>query len=244
MIALLAAFQFLTIFPPIVRREFTPAELGRSTAYYPIVGLTLGAILIAVRMALDIVIPPMLSTAITITAWVILTRGFHFDGFLDTIDGLFGGFTPERRLEIMRDSLVGAFGVVGGGLLLLVKFSATFSLDNLLYGLFLAPVLGRWAITLAVAFYPYAREAGLGRDIKDHTSWPQALFATLFAVIIAWLTAQWLGIGAVILAFAVLSGWLFFVGKRIPGLTGDIYGASCEIIEVTTLIFFSLKLFP
>jgi adenosylcobinamide-GDP ribazoletransferase len=243
MIALLAAFQFLTIFPPVIRRAFTLGELGRATAYYPVVGLALGGVLYGLGSGLMLVLPPVLTAAITLAAWIILTRALHFDGFLDTVDGLFGGFTPERRLEIMRDSLVGAFGVAGGGLLLLVKFSAIYALPGLSPGLLLAPVLGRWGITLAVIFYPYAREKGLGRDIKDHAGWPQALVATTIVLVTAWLAAQWSGIAVCALVLVVVISWLGFVRSRIPGMTGDIYGATCEIIEVITLVIFSAAIF-
>ncbi len=241
MIELLAAFQFLTVFPPIVGRAFTPRELGRATAFYPIVGFALGGVLFGLGRGLELVLPKMLNTAIILMLWVILSRALHFDGFLDTVDGLFGGFTPDHRLEIMRDSRVGAFGVAGGVLLLLIKFTALSSLPDLFPGLLLAPIMGRWAITMAVVFYPYARERGMGRDIKEHAKGFQAFFATLSALGIAWLTAQWTGIAASALAMAVMLGWLDFVRKRIPGLTGDIYGATCEIVELSVIIFLSLN---
>jgi adenosylcobinamide-GDP ribazoletransferase len=242
MIELLAAFQFLTMFPPIVGRAFTARELGRSTAFYPIVGLAVGGILFGLGRGLEFILPNMLNTAIILAVWVILTRALHFDGFLDTLDGLFGGFTPDHRLEIMRDSRVGAFGVAGGILLLLIKFTAIYALPDLFPALLIAPIMGRWAITMAVVFYPYARERGMGRDIKDHAKGFQAIFATLSALVIAWLTAQWSGVAAAALAMAVMLGWLEFVRKRIPGLTGDIYGATCEIVELSVIILLSLTI--
>lgn len=242
MIELLAALQFLTIFPTVIRRPFTLPELGRATAFYPLVGLLLGVILLTIHLGFGYILPPLLTTAITLAAWVALTRALHFDGFLDSVDGLFGGFTPERRLEIMRDSRVGAFGVVGGGLLLLIKFSAIYSLTEIFPAIMLAPVLGRWAITLAVVFFPYARDKGMGRGIKNNARWTQALFATITTLAAAWLLAQWSGIAVCALVIAVMLAWLEFVRQRIPGMTGDIYGATCEIIEVTALIFFSLTI--
>jgi adenosylcobinamide-GDP ribazoletransferase len=240
MIGLLAAFQFLTIFPPLVKRAFTARELGRSTAFYPIVGLAVGGVLFGLGRGLEFILPETLNTAILLAVWVILSRALHFDGFLDTVDGLFGGYTPDHRLEIMRDSRVGAFGVAGGILLLLIKFTSIYSLPDLFPGLLLAPIMGRWAITMAIVFFPYARERGLGRDIKDNAKWPQAVIATLSALGFGWLTAQWSGIAASALAMAVMLGWLDFVRKRIPGLTGDIYGATCELVELSVLIFLSL----
>ncbi|MCX6079767.1 MAG: adenosylcobinamide-GDP ribazoletransferase [Chloroflexi bacterium] len=111
MISLLAAFQFLTIFPNITRlnRIFTPDEMGRAAGFFPLVGLVLGGILLGLDSALRLFIQPQLAAVLVVAAWLMLTRALHFDGFLDIFDGLFGGFTPERRLEIMKDSRVGIF---------------------------------------------------------------------------------------------------------------------------------------
>jgi adenosylcobinamide-GDP ribazoletransferase len=173
-----------------------------------------------------------------LSAWLLLTRALHFDGFLDTCDGLFGGFTPERRLEIMRDSRVGAFGVAGGGLLLLTKYAAILSLGHL-SGLLLAPVLGRWTLSMAIFAFPYAREKGLGRDMKDNVRWPQVTLSTVVAGLAAWFFAGWTGLLAFALAGIVL--WLgsTFILRRIPGLTGDSYGALCELAELAVLLFFT-----
>jgi adenosylcobinamide-GDP ribazoletransferase len=238
MIYLLAAFQFLTIFPAVIRRAFTGAELGRAVGFFPLVGLALGGILYGMDIGLRRIFPAPLVAIMILTVWLVLTRALHFDSFLDMCDGLFGGYTPERRLEIMRDSRVGAFGVAGGGLLLLSKYAAILSIANLL-GLLLAPVLGRWALSMAIFAFPYAREKGLGRDMKDNVRMPQVILATVVTVLAAWFFAGWIGL----LAFAV-SGivvWLGagFILRRIPGLTGDSYGALCEIVEVVGLFIFA-----
>ena len=205
--------------------------------YFPVVGLALGGVLYGLGSSLQLIFPTQVVTIFILAAWLLLTRALHFDGFLDTCDGLFGGFTPERRLEIMRDSRVGAFGVAGGVMLLLAKYAAIISLPHL-SGLLLAPVMGRWATSIAVFAFPYAREKGLGRDMKDNVHWSQVILATLVAILASWLFAGWTGL----LAFAV-SGVLLWLGagfilRRIPGLTGDSYGALCEIVEVAVLLVF------
>jgi adenosylcobinamide-GDP ribazoletransferase len=239
MIALLAALQFLTLFPPVVRRPFTPVELGRSVGFFPPVGLLLGGIVLGLDHGLRLVFPPGVATALVLAAWVMLTRALHLDGFLDACDGLFGGFTPQDRLRILRDSRVGAFGVTGGVLLLLTKYAALAALPDRLSGLLLAPVLGRWAMALAIVAFPYAREQGLGRAMKDHATWRQVALATVVALVAAGLLARWAGLAA--LALAGAATWLgarFTLG-RIPGLTGDIYGAICEAVELLVLLFFT-----
>ena len=238
MISLLTAFQFLTTFQAIIRRSFTAQELGRAVGFFPLVGLALGGIFYSLEIGLLLAFPPQVTAALILAAWLLLTRALHFDGFLDTCDGLFGGFTPERRLEIMRDSRVGAFGVAGGGLLLLAKYVAIVSLPHR-SGLLLAPVLGRWVLSMAVFAYPYAREKGLGRDMKDNVRWPQVILATVITTLVSWLVAGLTGLLAFVLAGIVLWLGAGFILRRIPGLTGDSYGALCELAELAVLLFLS-----
>jgi adenosylcobinamide-GDP ribazoletransferase len=138
----------------------------------------------------------------------------------------------------MRDSRVGAFGVAGGGLLLLAKYAAIVSLPHL-SGLLLAPVLGRWVLSTAIFAYPYAREKGMGRDMKDNVRWPQVTLATVVTMLISWLFAGWTGLLAFILAGIVLWLGASFILRRIPGLTGDSYGALCELGELAALLLFT-----
>ncbi len=236
---LLAAFQFLSILPAVIRRPFTEKELGRSVGYYPLVGLAIGSVLFGVMNGISHFFSFQVSAAVILVLWVIITRAIHLDGFLDTCDGLFGGFTPEKRLLIMRDSRVGAFALVGGGVLLIAMFSAIESTNNKVYSLLLAPVFGRWALSFAVVAFPYARPEGMGRVIKDNSHWPQLLLASFTTLVIAWFVGQWLALIVFGLVLILSFLWLRYVLRLIPGLTGDIYGATCVMIEVLVLIIFS-----
>jgi len=238
MISLLTAFQFLTTFPAVIRRSFTAGELGRAVGFFPLVGLVLGGVLYGLGSSLRLIFPAQVVAIFILAAWLLLTRALHFDGFLDTCDGLFGGFTPERRLEIMRDSRVGAFGVAGGVMLLLAKYAAIISLPHL-SGLLLAPVLGRWVLSMAIFAYPYAREKGLGRDMKDNVRWLQVILATVMSALAAWFFAAWTGLLAFAIAGVLLWLGAGFILRRIPGLTGDSYGALCEIVELAVLLVFT-----
>jgi adenosylcobinamide-GDP ribazoletransferase len=238
MISLLTAFQFLTTFPSVIRRTFTAGELGRAVGYFPVVGLALGGVLYGLGRGLQLIFPAQVVTVIILTAWLLLTRALHFDGFLDNCDGLFGGFTPERRLEIMRDSRVGAFGVAGGVMLLLAKYAAIISLPQF-SGLLLAPVMGRWALSIAIFAFPYARDKGMGRDMKDNVHLLQVILATSVALLAGWVFAGWTGLLAFAISGVVLWLGAGFILRRIPGLTGDSYGALCELIELVVLIVFT-----
>jgi adenosylcobinamide-GDP ribazoletransferase len=242
MISLMAAFQFLTISPALVRRPFTASELGRAVGLFPLAGLAIGGLLLALDTGLRIIFPPEVAAALILASWIIITRGLHFDGFLDSCDALFGGFTAERRMEIMRDSRIGAFGAAGGILLILAKYATVLTLVDRPAGIILAPVLARWGMALSVVLFPYARQQGLGRDMKDNAGRAQAIIATITAVIAGWLLAQWLGLLAALLAVLLLLATVRFALARIPGLTGDIYGALCELLELFILLFFTVDL--
>ena len=100
----------------------------------------------------------------------------------------------------------------------------------------LVPALGRWALTFVIVLFPYARESGMGRDIKDNTRWPQLLLATLIVLPAAWLLLAWFGIVLLVAAALVALIWAKLVIKRIPGLTGDVYGAACELVELVSML--------
>ena len=105
---------FLTIFPVARNLDRGPMDLSNSRAFYPAVGLLMGLLLVGIEAGSDEIFTAPITAAFLVAAMVIITRALHMDGLMDVCDGLFGGFTPERRLEIMRDSQVGAFGVAGG----------------------------------------------------------------------------------------------------------------------------------
>jgi adenosylcobinamide-GDP ribazoletransferase len=233
-----AALQFLTIVPPLVRRPFSGVELGRAVGWFPVIGLMLGSVLVLLDVVLAPLFPHLLSSALLLVVWVLFTGALHLDGLLDSCDGFFGGRTPEDRLRIMRDERVGAYAVIGCVLLLLVKYLALLSLPLRVAALCTAPVLGRAAMALAIVVFPYAREEGLGRAMKDHaTTLDAAMAVALAGFVAAWL-GGWVGLVAAggALGFTLLAGW--FIRGRLPGLTGDLYGAICELVEVLTLLSF------
>ncbi|MCA9977789.1 MAG: adenosylcobinamide-GDP ribazoletransferase [Anaerolineales bacterium] len=244
----LVAVQFLTVMPPLLKRPFTDQELGQAVGYYPLVGLLLGGVLVAANSALALLFPTALRIALLLALWVILTGVLHLDGFLDACDGLFGGWTPEKRLHIMRDERVGAFALAGGVLLLLTKYVALTTVAAtavsataapLIKALLIAPVLARWAMSLALIRYPYARTEGLGRTMKDMASGRELLLATGTAVLVALLVGGSVGVWALLAAVVTAVATAHFVMQRIPGLTGDIYGTICELTELVILLVFA-----
>jgi adenosylcobinamide-GDP ribazoletransferase len=242
LVPIAAAVQFLTVAPPLVRRPFSPEELGRSVGWFPLVGLLLGGLLAGLDWGLAWLFPTGVTAALVLAVWVLATGALHLDGFLDSCDGLLGGRTPEERLRIMRDEHVGAFAVVGGVLLMLVKYAALAGNANPLPALVLAPGVGRWGMALAVVAYPYARAEGLGRVMADNAGGSGEDFCTALLAVVAAAIAvgsgDWHALLAIPLALPAiwLVGW--FVLRRLPGFTGDVYGALCELLETLVLLLF------
>jgi len=234
----LTALQFLTVIPPLVRRPCTPGELGRAVGWFALVGVLLGGGLAGTDLVLGLVFPPGVTAALVLAVWVLATGALHLDGFLDACDGLFGGQTPEARLRIMRDERVGAFAVIGGILLLLLKYTCLVSLASRTIALIVAPAVARWGMALAVVAFPYARSEGSGRWMKDQAGWRQVTLASITALMTATLAAQWRGLVVVALAAITTIAVAVFVLRRLPGLTGDVYGALCELLEVVALLAF------
>ena len=241
MTSIIAAFQFLTIFPTLIKRMFTSQEMGRAVGWFPLVGVVLGFALFGVNYAARLIFPQTVAAALTLFAWIAFTRFFHLDGFMDTLDGLFGGWTPERRLEIMKDSRMGAFGTIGGILVLLTKYAALseISFSSIFNAILLATTLGRWASPLVIYAFPYAREDGLGIEMKRNVTFREIIIATLTAGLIAWFAYGWLGfafmLGAALIGFLAAR----YAMRLLPGLTGDIYGTVTTLVEMLTLVAFT-----
>ena len=158
------AISFLTILP-VAPRDV--GHMGSARAYFPLVGLALGGILAGLDFAARQALPAPVVGALLVVALLVLTRAIHTEGFLDCCDGLFGGYSPARRLEILRDTRVGAFAVVGGVSLLLLKWALlTAAPDEVRVGLLVIfPCLSRLGMLSTMAAFPYAREQGMGTDV-------------------------------------------------------------------------------
>ncbi len=232
------AFQFLTIIPSPFRRQPSLRELGTSLIYFPIIGLLLGAFLFGVDLGLGLVLPPELASALILGLWVLVAGTMHLDGFMDTCDGLYGD-TPQRRLEIMADTRVGSFGIVGAIILLLIKYTAllTLPIGLRMEALLLVPVLSRWTMVYAVFVFPYARkDGGLGQTFKQQATWQRLVIATLIVLAVSGGLLRWQGTILMIIAWIIATTLGYFLRSRLGGLTGDTYGAINEIGEVVTLM--------
>ncbi|MBI5286789.1 MAG: adenosylcobinamide-GDP ribazoletransferase [Deltaproteobacteria bacterium] len=233
------ALQFLTIIPIKSLDRIEHQELGRSTAFFPIVGAIQGLILVGVDWVISRFLPSDVVNGLMVAILVLTNGGFHLDGLADTIDGLTGGKDREDALRIMRDSQIGAIGVVAVVLVLMLKFLA---ISNLPDGsrdaiLFLFPVMGRWAMVPMAYLAPYAREGeGLGKAFTEYATWKELTIATGIVVILSVTLIGWRGLVYVGIMFAIVYLLTIFFKKKLGGITGDVLGFQSELGELTFLI--------
>lgn len=232
------AWQFLTAVPLPLTVAAESRHLGRSVGFFPVVGAILGLALAGLDGLLRAVLPASVATVLLLVAATLLTGGLHLDGLMDTCDGVFGGRTAARRLEIMRDSRVGSFGALAGALQLLLKFATLTALPAGARAPVLVAVLiaARWAMAVAMWGFPSARLEGLGTAYKARVSLPIVGVATALALAGMWLALGLLGLPLLLLAAAATLAIGSFISRRLRGLTGDSYGALGDIVESTLLV--------
>jgi adenosylcobinamide-GDP ribazoletransferase len=235
------ALSFLTILrlPLFAPGVVSSPQLARSFSWFPLVGTILGSCWLLAALLLHSVAPPMLLAVLLTTLMAVLTRGLHLDGLADLADGVGGGYTPERRLQIMKDSCVGSFGALA--LILAIAFKVA-ALDTLLTGhdwwpdLLLIPTFSRCAMVLAAYKSTYARlEGGLGKPFCEHLQAPQAFAACVFTLAAGLALAPRM---SAVLLIGVLVCVLLLRGltrRWLGGITGDVLGAVNEITETALL---------
>jgi adenosylcobinamide-GDP ribazoletransferase len=231
-----AALRFLTILPAPSSKGEVPGMIGRTIPYFPAVGLIIGIILTSLYYVLHLVFPLPVVGALLVAYLAIVTGGHHLDGLIDTCDALVAGRTREQRLNIMSDTRVGAFGITGVCILLLVKYAAL-SGTNSLAPLILFPVMSRWALTGIILIFPSARTQGMGADTKGSAGWAGFLWATIVCLIINVAFAGLIeGPTLMLVLFALIWCLGLFLSHLFGGLTGDCYGALVEAGEVLSLL--------
>ena len=235
MIWLRLAFNFLTILP--VAPQPMPRQLAPTRAYFPFVGLVIGGAMAGLDAGLRQGLPVELSSAFVVAALLVVTRGLHFEGLIDACDALFGSYDRERKLQIMKDPHVGAFGVAGGGAALLLTWAAIAAIPEpiRLEVLFLTPALTRWAMVAAMEVFPYARSSGTGSAFQERAHWSHGAAALVTAVAAALLFSGGAGVLMLVAATIVTIAAGRWVTGLLGGLTGDIYGAINEVATIATL---------
>ncbi len=245
------AAQFLTRLPVPAFRAFQTAWLPQSTRYFPLLGAVIGSACALVWWLSATVLPPAIAVGLMLSAGLLLTGALHEDGFADACDGFGGGRSQASILAIMKDSRVGAFGVMGICLLLGLKWLTLSLLNPLMVAasIVVAHTLSRWCAIALSWRLTYVRED----DTAKSTPWANSLNAkewllsgavgalavTPWIVALApdtqaaFLRALWPAVGLSALT-AVLAGVYF--KSRIGGYTGDCLGAAQQSSELVFLL--------
>jgi len=238
---LVTALRTLTILPVRGCEAERPAD---ALAWFPVTGALIGMLLWATQQILTAMLPgitPAIAAVSVVTAGVLVTRGLHLDGLADWADAYWGGWTPQRRLEIMKDSSLGTFGTLALALLLLAKFAAIASLIE--RGepawILLACIIARTVqVDLAVCF-PYARpEGGTGAAFINEAGGDHRRTALLTALAFT-LAIGVFSLRPLLIALAVLAVGRAFghsCKRNLGGITGDTLGAASELCETLVLL--------
>lgn len=235
------AVQFLTRLPTPRLKAWPEDAVTRSAVYYPIVGWIVGGLAALVLLAADRFWPPLVGAALSTVVAVAITGGFHEDGLADAADGLVGGSTRPRRLEIMKDSRIGSYGALALWSVLSLRTLALTALPPDKAGLALVLVHGAArAFPVAVMTLPYAGDparAKLGADIGERRVRPwQAALAVFLGFAAFALVPLPQACAALALAFAAAAGVGFAGWKLVGGWTGDVLGAIEQVAEAALIL--------
>lgn len=229
-----AAIQFLTLLPVPGMPVNQQIGLAQALLAFPIVGALIGLLLSGVWLFAGLW-PGLPQAALVVVAWALITGGLHLDGLSDTFDGVMSWRPREQKLAIMKDSRIGAMGTLAIGAILLLKTAFVSQIGTAWPLLLVAPILGRWAMILAICHFPPATATGMGATVQQEAPRWLLLVALL-------LTAGCVGVAAGVagwVAMLLVAGLVLVIGRwwvaALGGLTGDTYGALCELAEVLAL---------
>jgi adenosylcobinamide-GDP ribazoletransferase len=228
---------------PVPHVALSPTLVARSVALFPLVGALLGTLLGGSALWFDRWLPARPLAALIIATAAMITGGLHLDGLMDTADGL-AGRSAEQRLAIMRDSHVGAYGIIVAGVVVLGQFACLSELSgrDRLVAIVVAFTLSRWAMLVALTVFPAATRSGLGVVFQSGAGKASGIAGTLLMLPCV-LIAGLIGVVALGVAIVVVLGSGVMLTRRLGGLTGDTYGAIAVLTE-TAALFVAVAVTP
>lgn len=222
--------------------DHDPFAVGRSLAWYPLVGALIGTLLAAAAALLGACLPaaPGVTAALIVALWAWLTGGLHLDGLADTADAAAAGGDRSRRLAVLKDPRSGPAGVVAVVLVLLAKYAALAQLlpaGAAISALVLAAVAGRSLVVAAFLTTPYVRAGGLGDALARHHDRTACLAALAMTTVGIGILAGVPAAGVLVASnAALLLYWRRSATHDLGGFTGDLAGALVERAEALSLI--------
>ncbi len=238
------AMSFLTVIPVPQKWVGDERHLAAGVWLFPVVGTLLGLLAMGVTYGAMLAVPPLVAGVIVSFFSIAITGGLHLDGLSDSADGLLSARRRERMLEIMKDSRVGAMGVIAIVFAILSKtalLAFIFEKGTAIQAVLIMCIAGRCSILLQMYALPYARkENGIGLLFWQRNRW-QLLFGLLFLFGFSAIDNV-RGLTAAVTA--VLFGFLFcrWVRGKIKGGTGDTLGALSELSEIAVLMSYTVWL--
>lgn len=228
----LIALSFYTRIPIFIKSEVSEEEFYSSMTLLPVVGLIIGGILYIPWYLLR-EIPKEIVSFLMVFLYIWLTGGLHIDGFIDTLDGILSNRDRERVLEIMKDSRVGSFGVIGLILLVLGYFVMFQYIDGI--GLIFMPMVGKTCALIAASLSQYARkDKGLGKRFIESTGKKERRLAFIFTILVIGILDLLYLIPFFICVLISYYSAHFFQ-KKLSGMTGDTMGMVVELNQIVFL---------
>ena len=233
--ALASSVAFLTILP--VPSRWSSRVSARTVVCFPLVGALVGGLVATGDLGFQ-ALPMLVRSILAVGLWLLITGGLHIDGWIDACDAMAPGLTTERAQAAMRDPRAGAMGVAGAVVLLGTKWAALVSLvDGRAAWILLAAVTARWMVALIMVALPYGGGSrGVGWAMSRELGWGHAAMATaLMAGCLLFASAQALA-GATAVAVVTSALVVLLLRRRLGFVSGDIYGATIELSEVSILL--------
>jgi adenosylcobinamide-GDP ribazoletransferase len=244
--AFLTAVRFLTRVP-VPERLFPQGEepaalLRASVVYFPLVGSLIGVAMAMAIIAGRQLWNSWLAVVIGLAFEAMLTGAFHEDAVADFCDAFGGGWSREDILRILKDSRIGSFGALGLIFAVLLRAGGLISVqpEQLVPVAVASATLGRWVILLVMAMLPPVPDrASVARDVGARVTARELLLGSFFALpgVVAWSISspyRFTAAIAVLLLFVVVFVW--YVRRRLGGVTGDCLGCACYVGQVLTLL--------
>ena len=214
-------------------------DLGKTVWAWPLIGGFLGVIIgICAEVLNSLAIPPEISSLLILSLLILVTGGFHEDGLADTFDGLWGGNTPEKRLEIMNDSRHGTFGVLALVISILFRWvllKILFESGFLIGPLVVVCVISRAAVVPFMSILPSARKKGLASEIGRVPLW-SAGFCFIISLIPIYIFLGPIGFIPVVIGLFITLPVYFYAKKLLKGQTGDVLGTVQQLTEIGIML--------
>lgn len=235
------AIGFLTRMPMLIQIDYSQRLMNQSSLYFPLVGLLLGTCYAGTYTLLTLAFSPLISILLVVILHLWLTGAFHEDGLADSVDALGGGYTIEKRLEIMKDSRIGTYGTVALVTALALKVALLTEARPVWLALLAAPMVARLTPLLIMGYLPYVTDPDKSKSkpVADGFSRTRLAIAAAFTIVaslVLTLYQPWILVWGLCATLGVALAWGSYLRSQLGGYTGDSLGASVVFSELVLLL--------